>query len=75
MSIKSLLNKGDINCSTLEKVADTILSGPRGMWLGRNVTVTQNSTGKLDAIDLKSFSFHDKIWETRWSSQEGELVD
>ena len=58
MSIKSLLNKGDVNEGYLEKVADALLAAPRGMWLGKSVKVINNQVEH----NTSSQNFHNKIW-------------
>ena len=43
MTIRSLLNSGRSDETTLEKVADAILAYPRAMWLGKSVHVVRES--------------------------------
>lgn len=50
MTIKTLLNTGSLDRSSLEKRADSILALPRALWLGRNVTLVKQG----DAYEVHS---------------------
>ena len=56
MVIQELMQKGAPNCSKLEKVADLLLRFPRGLWLGREVTLIKSNGGIYAAKSNESDS-------------------
>lgn len=53
MSIQGLLQKGTSDCGYLEKAADALLTLPRFLWLGREVTL-QTSTSQKNSYSIYS---------------------
>lgn len=56
MGIQGLLQKGEKNCSNLEKGADAILIFPRFMWRSREVKMITQAD-KKEIINSRSLSF------------------
>lgn len=54
MSVQGLMQKGAPGCSKWEKTADIILKFPRGMWLGKNVSV-ELAKGQATSKPANSF--------------------